>query len=41
MMKLLYGTKSIIGQKDFLSMKDITAQQLAELLDLAVGKHWE
>ena len=35
-MKLLYGTKSIIGQKDFLSMKDITAQQLAELLELAV-----
>lgn len=35
-MKLLYGTKRIISQKDFLSMEAITAQQLNELLELAM-----
>ena len=31
-MKLLYGTKSILEQKDFLSMEDISGQQLSDLL---------
>ena len=35
-MKLLYGTKSILEGKDFLSMEDISGQQLSDLLNLAV-----
>ncbi len=35
-MKLLYETKSILSQKDFLSMESITAQQLNGLLELAI-----
>ncbi len=34
-MKLLYSTQPIIGQKDFLSIEDISAEQLADLLILA------
>lgn len=34
-MKLLYGTTSILSQKDFLSVEDINAEQLTDLLNLA------
>lgn len=34
-MKLLYSTKPILSQKDFLSIEDISVDQLADLLNLA------